>query len=205
MSTPPPRRRDAREKAAAIERAAADLVLEHGYEAVTVDMICEVSGVSQRTFFNHFKTKDAALLGGALPTIDERAAREFIVSKGPLLAEAARLIRVDPGDIAANPLQLARRIRAIGSSPHLMARQMERIQEKEAEVREIVLLRLRTQFPEENEADLAVQSAMITQLLAGLMRFIGQRWADQAESGGLPEIDPTAIGDLLARVLDKIR
>lgn len=207
MSTPlsdgRPRRRDAIEKTAAIERAATDLVLEHGYDAVTVDMICELAGVSQRTFFNHFKTKDAALLG-ALPSIDERAARAFIVSTGPLLAEAARLIRVDPGDLAGDPGQLARRIRAIGSSPSLMARQMQRIEAKEAELREIVLLRLRAQYPGESESELAAQAMLITHLVAGLMRFIGQSWAEQAGAGGMPEIDPAAIGRLLSRVIAKL-
>jgi AcrR family transcriptional regulator len=210
MSTPPPsrrapqRRRDAIEKTAAIERAATDLVLEHGYDAVTVDMICELAGVSQRTFFNHFKTKDAALLGAELPTVDERAAREFVVSTGPLLAEAARLIQIDPGELAADPAQLARRIRAIGSSPHLMARQMERIEETEAEVRDILMLRLRTQFPDESEEDRRAQAALITHLLAGLMRYIGQSWAEQAGAGQVPEIDPAAIGALLSRVIAKL-
>ena len=35
MSTSPPRRRDAIEKTAAIETAAVDLVLKHGYDDVT--------------------------------------------------------------------------------------------------------------------------------------------------------------------------
>lgn len=46
-----------------IERSAVALVQEHGFQAVTVDMICAASGVSQRTFFNYFKTKDQAILG----------------------------------------------------------------------------------------------------------------------------------------------
>ena len=66
----------------AIEDAALDLALERGYEQVTVDMICEQVGVTQRTFFNHFPTKDDALLGRDLPQIDERAARQFIIARG---------------------------------------------------------------------------------------------------------------------------
>ena len=147
MPITPPRRRDAIETSAAIERAAVDLVLEHGYDDVTVDMICARAGVSQRTFFNHFPTKDAALIGVAGPSIEERRARAFIVSTGPLLVEAAQIIRVQPEGLENDPRLLARRIRAIGSSPVLMARQMDRFAGLEHDLTDIILLRLRTQVP----------------------------------------------------------
>lgn len=201
---PAPRRKDAIEKTRAIERAATDLVLEHGYEAVTVDMICALAGVSQRTFFNHFKTKDAALLGVDPPTVDERAAREFIVSTGPLLAGAAQLIRVDPGGLDADPQQLARRIRAIGSNPLLITRQLERIEAVEAEVREIVVLRLKNQYPEDDAAERERQAGLIVSLVAGLMRFIGRSWATEAAAGRIPDIDPAGIERLLGSVLPKL-
>lgn len=205
MSTPPPaRRRDAVQKRRAIERAATDLVLEHGYDAVTVDMICELAGVSPRTFFNHFKTKDAALLGPEPPAVDEQAAREFIVSTGPLLGGLARIIRIDPGAMAADPALLARRIHAIGTTPVLMSRQMERLSAIEAELREIVLLRLRTQWPDEDPAEREEQAELITHLLAGLMRHIGLTWARQVEAGETPTIDPGAIEAKLQRVLGKL-
>ncbi|AZC15035.1 MULTISPECIES: TetR/AcrR family transcriptional regulator [unclassified Microbacterium] len=201
---PAPRRKDAIEKTRAIERAATDLVLERGYEAVTVDMICELAGVSQRTFFNHFKTKDAALLGVDPPTVDERAAREFIVSTGPLLAGAAQLIRVDPGGLDADPEQLARRIRAIGSNPMLITRQLERIEAVESEVREILVLRLKNQYPDEDPAERERQAGLIVSLVAGLMRYIGRSWAAEAADGRIPDIDPAAIERLLHRVLPKL-
>lgn len=205
MSTPtPPRRKDAVEKTAAIERAAVDLVLEHGYEAVTVDMICALAGVSQRTFFNHFKTKDAALIGPHGPTIDERAAREFVVSKGPLLLGAATLIRIEPGEMAADPSLLARRIQAVGTNHVLMARQMERLSAIEHELREIILLRLRTQWPEDSDATLDEQAELVTHLLAGLMRYIGTSWARSVERGEAPSTDPAVIGGLLTNVLGKL-
>ena len=47
----------------AIERAAIALVSERGYDNVTVAQISELSSVSQGTFFNYFRTKDAAIVG----------------------------------------------------------------------------------------------------------------------------------------------
>lgn len=47
----------------AMHRAALELVAEHGFAQVTVEMIARRAGVSTRTFFNHWSTKDAAVLG----------------------------------------------------------------------------------------------------------------------------------------------
>ncbi len=205
MSTPTgPRRRDAVAKAAAIDAAAVDLVLEHGYDAVTVDMICARAGVSQRTFFNHFKTKDSALIGPGAPGIDQRLAREFVVSTGPLLQEATGLIRIDAGAMAEDPRLLARRIQAVATTPVLMAKQMERLTTIEHEMREIIELRLRTQYADESDAELAEQAEIITHVLAGVMRYVGQSWARQVEEGGAPVIDPSAVSASLGAALRKL-
>ncbi len=204
MSTPSSTPR-ARRTAAAIEAAAIDLVVEHGYDSVTVDMICDAAGVSQRTFFNHFKTKDAALLGTGLPRVDERAARRFILSTGPLLAEAVGLIRIEPDVLPADPAMIARRLQAVSQHPALMARQMERLSALEAEVRDIVGLRLRQQAGEAaDDAELAEQAELITHMLAGVMRYVGIAWARAAQRGAAPGMDPTAVAGLLNAVIPKL-
>jgi AcrR family transcriptional regulator len=47
----------------AMHRAALELVVENGLSAVTSQMIAERAGVSTRTFFNHWATKESAILG----------------------------------------------------------------------------------------------------------------------------------------------
>ncbi|WP_401000289.1 TetR/AcrR family transcriptional regulator [Agromyces sp. GXQ0307] len=210
MSTEPgPRRRSVAETTAAIERAAIDLVTEHGYDQVTVDMICQAAGISQRTFFNHFKTKDAALLGTDEPTVDQQAAREFIVSDGPLLAEAAGLVRIEPDRIPSDPSLIMRRITAVSQNPMLLARQMERLTAIEAELRQIVELRLRQDAlragaDEAELADLPEQAEIITHLLAGLMRYVGMSWARRASTGESPPIEAEDLGERLGRVIPKL-
>ncbi|MFC9917337.1 TetR/AcrR family transcriptional regulator [Agromyces binzhouensis] len=210
MSTEPgSRRRGVAETTAAIERAAIDLVDEHGYDQVTVDMICHAAGISQRTFFNHFKTKDAALLGTDEPVIDQQAAREFIVSDGPLLAEAAGLVRIEPGSLPADPTLLVRRITAVSQNPALLARQMERLAAIEAELRQILELRLRQDAlrdgaDEAELADLPEQAEIITHLLAGLMRYVGLSWARRAADDPAGPIDAGRLGERLERVIGKL-
>ncbi|WP_430646920.1 TetR/AcrR family transcriptional regulator [Agromyces sp. GXS1127] len=210
MSTEPgPRRRGVAETTAAIERASIDLVTEHGYDQVTVDMICQAAGISQRTFFNHFKTKDAALLGTDEPAIDQRAAREFIVSDGPLLAEAAGLVRIEPDRLPTDPSLIMRRITAISQNPVLLARQMERLTAIEDELRQIIELRLRQDALRDGAdaaelADLSEQAEIITHLLAGLMRYVGLSWARAAAAGTPPPIGTEHLTGRLERVIRKL-
>jgi AcrR family transcriptional regulator len=55
----------------AIERAALALFRAHGFEATTIDQIAAAAGVSRRTVFRYFPTKDALVF----PRARERVAR----------------------------------------------------------------------------------------------------------------------------------
>lgn len=197
-----PRPRGRAETSAAIESAAIELVLEHGYDRVTVDMIAHAAGVSQRTFFNYFKTKDAAVLGTMMPTVDERRARAFILSSGPLLAEAVMLIRT-PFDADRRDPLILRRIRAITSQPDLVARQMERLTGLEEELRELLLLRLARQWPDLPEQAAQEQAALVGHFLAGTLRYLAQRTTETLEADEpppRPEDLARLIGDVAAKI-----
>jgi len=45
--------------------------VEHGLHGFTIEQLCETVGVSRRTFFNHFASKDDAVLGIELDANDE--------------------------------------------------------------------------------------------------------------------------------------
>ena len=57
------RERKKRDSRIAMHRAALELVLEHGLAGVTVEAIAQRAGVSTRTFFNHWTTKESAIIG----------------------------------------------------------------------------------------------------------------------------------------------
>lgn len=47
----------------AVERAALELVIERGYDGVTVEDICARAEISKKTFFNYFPSKASAIRG----------------------------------------------------------------------------------------------------------------------------------------------
>lgn len=73
----------------ALEEAATELFLEHGYQATTVDQIAARAGVSRATFFNYFPTKSAVLWVEVDRALE---ALERALGTGASLAEGLRLV-----------------------------------------------------------------------------------------------------------------
>src|SRR4051812_45996541 len=110
-----------------IEREAVRLALEHGAAALTVDQICAAVGISQRTFFNHFDTKDDALLGWELPHLNERRVREYLADpKAGVLTGAIGLVDL-PTELIDEPELARTRFRVLALSPALAERQGTRL------------------------------------------------------------------------------
>lgn len=87
MTAPPDqdslRERKRRATLLAIEDAATSLVLEHGYDCVTVDQICAAAHVSKRTFFNYVPSKEAAVIGSPPRDVPPTPRREFLDAADP--------------------------------------------------------------------------------------------------------------------------
>ena len=58
------RERKQRETRQRIAELALRLFLDHGYDGTTLDAIASAAGISRRTFFSYFKSKDAIILFG---------------------------------------------------------------------------------------------------------------------------------------------
>jgi AcrR family transcriptional regulator len=56
------RERRQRETRQRVAQVGLELFLANGFEATTLDAIAEAAGISRRTFFSHFKSKDEILL-----------------------------------------------------------------------------------------------------------------------------------------------
>ena len=71
----------------ALSEAAMRLVLERGFDHVTVEAISEAADVSARTFFNYFSSKEEAVLGDAPdPAAVRQAILERPATEAPLQA-----------------------------------------------------------------------------------------------------------------------
>lgn len=75
------RERKRRQTQAAIEEHATRLVAEHGFNAVTVDDICQAVQISKRTFFNYVESKEQAVLGAPPQTPSGKQREDFLAHK----------------------------------------------------------------------------------------------------------------------------
>ncbi|WP_285244835.1 TetR/AcrR family transcriptional regulator [Pseudarthrobacter sp. fls2-241-R2A-127] len=62
----------------AITAAARALTSERGLNGYTVEEVCEAAGISRRTFFNYFPTKEDAIIGHADDDIPAEVIEEFV-------------------------------------------------------------------------------------------------------------------------------
>ncbi|MCX7542137.1 TetR family transcriptional regulator [Corynebacterium sp. P5848] len=70
---------------AAIDDHATRLVLEHGFDAVTVEGICSAAGISRRTFFNYVDSMETAVIGEHPRPLTEDEVSEFTSACHPNL------------------------------------------------------------------------------------------------------------------------
>ena len=106
--------------------AALEVAEQHGVDATTVDQICRVAGCSRRTFFHHFPSREAALLGPAVPTVTPESVAHYLAEPVPILAGAIDLVDIPDEMSPSSPLG-ARRHALLRTSPELQAAARERM------------------------------------------------------------------------------
>ena len=117
------------------------LTVDHGFSGFTVEDVCAEAGISRRTFFNYFESKENAVFGFA--TIDPRQEsleEEFVSDDGDLLDDFLRLT------IARfelfNPLDDAPALFAvIEQEPRLLKAAFEQLAKNERRDMELVVRR----------------------------------------------------------------
>lgn len=105
----------------AIAAAARELAMAHGVDGFTVEEAAERAGVSARTFFNYFGSKEEAIIGfdrTQVATIRQRLL-DRPPSEEPLAALGA-LFLDDPARLEANAHGLATRTELVRRHPSLM-------------------------------------------------------------------------------------
>ena len=189
----------------AIERGAIDLALEHGYDNVTVEMICEVAMISQRTFFNYVGSKERAVLGIHTPLPGDELRKAYIAGRGGSPLEglldiiAASFAELGGGD----PTLFGRRRIIMQRNPELAIKEFARMEEAQVSIVDLVRERLladearpdaaRPDAARPDEAMLFDEARMVVSLGFGILHFVLNEWV----TGGLPADAETVLRDAI--------
>ena len=154
------RERKKRATREAMHRAAVELVAEHGASAVTTGMIAEAAGVSPRTFFNYWDSKEAAVLG--------------LVGE-PMETAAVQMMRERP--LEEPPRETLRAV-VVALTDQLPTEPALRMAKKRAMEREPELQQMSGRFMA------AMQTAMTEALAERIERARSQGIVDESAPGG---------------------
>ncbi|MBX3029660.1 MAG: TetR family transcriptional regulator [Chloroflexi bacterium] len=158
----------------AIERAALALILEHGFDHVTVDMICEAAMVSQRTFFNYFGSKEGVILDAMPPFPGEEAVATFVHATGTdVLEDFLELVFGSMASAGPDPeLTRVRRL-VFQRNPVLAAGLLDRMREREDRAVAILLDRFAAEGRTSTRAgELEDEAHMIVGLTMAVFHYL---------------------------------
>ncbi len=164
-----------------IEAAAFTLFATHGFEGTTVEKIAATAGVSPRTFFRHFPTKEEVVFADHSCNVTRlRAALAWADRREPLLSRirGAILAVQDP---AGNPQREMTRARLATEAPTVRAHLYQLVEEYETVVVDAVAA----------ELGLSEQALARAQILVGAV-FGALRGARQA-AGELQTANPAHL------------
>lgn len=186
-----------------IEHTAVELVLQLGYDEVTVEKICEACNLSTRTFFNYFPTKDAAI-GGLMLVVPSETTMLTLISEHPddPLRGALAVFEVAMQIVDERPDLLAHRRELFERHPTLLQQHLATFHDLEDTLTRLLTRELRRR-PDYRQlpADTAADEATATVITAGAaMRYVFRKWQGSERAGPRTELlDPALL--LMARIL----
>lgn len=184
----------------AIAAATIELAMEHGLASVTIEQIAERADVSPRTFFNHFSSKEDALLGESLHA-DDPAELEALAAGGDGLSPYEALRRhisaVLTRRVVADDLA-DRRMQVLARNPELLLRQMARVAAMADSIGDSLARRLVASAgvaPEQARAE----ARMLVHVMAAAVHFTGDKWRRQGRTS-----QPAASIDSSFQLLESV-
>ncbi len=185
------RARKKRARLEALVDATHRLAGEHGLEQVTVEAICAEVGVSVRTFFNYFETKDDAVLGMSQWQMDATAADLFAAGgpTGDLMADLQVLVASILDNPPLGPERIARALEIAKSHPELLVRAYVQLESHHDLIADLVRRRL---GPDADDA--LVQAVGAVMMILAHSTFV--RWHSAGSRGDVREHLPLLVADL---------
>ncbi|RPF22170.1 TetR/AcrR family transcriptional regulator [Myceligenerans xiligouense] len=188
------RERNKRARRGAIIDAAQRLVREHGYDAVTTGQIAAEAGVSPRTFFNYFESKDEAVIGIRTDVgIDPGAARTFATGgpSGHLLTDLRALIGDMLDQLGDEPARVGAAVELIRREPRLLQHHQDAIERHRTEL--LALLEERRPA-----APFAADAETVLAAAGAVVQATTLAWVRSGGGYGVQVHMPAAIDELRA-------
>lgn len=185
------RARKKRARLEALVDATHRLAGAHGLDHVTVEAVCAEVGVSVRTFFNYFESKDDAVLGMAHWRLDPAAAEEFAAGgpSGDLLPDMQVLVASVLDHPPLGKERMARAFEVAKGHPELFVRAYTHVQGLHDEIEALVRRRL-------GPATDASVVGMVGALLMVLSHATFVRWDTTGRTGDVHDHLPSVVADL---------
>lgn len=195
------RERKKRATRAALAEAAVRLAAEHGAEKVTVEAISAAAGVSVRTFFNYFDTRDDAFV-----VIDADAGarmRQAVLDAPAALSPLQALREAMAAELAEAEQQheLWRlHARVLHASPHLLVRTLGAHMADETELAEAIAARIRAGGPtasvsppafatdEERRGALDLYPRLLAAVAGTAVRISVEHWCARQEEAAFLDV-----------------
>lgn len=177
------RERKKRDTANAIEAAAVDLVARFGLAEVTVDSISAQAGVTSRTFFNYYASKEDAVLGHSRmfpPPSLQRLEYRPDVSILDAVIDALR-DQFAAFDIGTKGFQAKRRAIMV-AHPNLLVTTFQALDG----IEEDFALQIERLLGDEGvvpAAERPRESWALVMLIGGVLRFAMHSWSQEEDSG----------------------
>ncbi|WP_162234529.1 TetR/AcrR family transcriptional regulator [Agreia sp. Leaf210] len=148
------------------------LTAQHGLGGFTIEELCDEVGVSRRTFFNYFRTKEDAVIGADPEAESQTFAEEFLArgSRGwPVVIDDLLELAIQHfGALEGTAREHADFFAALEREPRLLQRFIGMSKERERQV--VALVAQRENVPTD---DLRPQA--VVHILFGLLRSVGER------------------------------
>lgn len=201
-TSPPLRERKRAAMLEQLERAAVELAAEHGYDAVTIEMICEACMTSPRTFYNYLGSKEAAILGPRTPFASEEQVQRFVHEPtDDILVDFLSMVIDSLTENAIDPELYQLRQRVIYTTPELSAKRLAIDGELEARYRAVVVERFRAAGrTDATDAELDDEAHMVIALTRGVLTYTAAKWYEPGFDRTVRELIEDSIV-LVRRVL----
>ncbi|MCU1530386.1 MAG: hypothetical protein JWP75_4149 [Frondihabitans sp.] len=179
-----------------IQVAVLRLVLDKGFDAVTVEMISREADVSPRTFFNYFASKEEAVIGDPPELESGEAVERFVAGgDGHMLADIVELLdRATEMNVTDRELVLGRRA-VLREHPELFARRLASMHEFEQTLTDVLARRLAHDDPAlaADPPRLASESRLAALVTISAMRHGWGEWVEQGTGSGASEDIETSL------------